>query len=106
MTRQRVEYLSEEMHRLRPRGHEGWAKTECGPCLGCGQTFPPGHSVLVTCGRCLGYGHCYERVVDMKPSPAHDAYAAALAAEEQRLDVVEADVVADLWDAEPLEVPC
>lgn len=107
MTRQRVEHLSEEAHARYRRGeHEGWVKVECGLCLGCGQVFPPGHDVLVTCGRCLGCGHCYERVLDMKPTPAHDAYAAALAAEERRLDVEEAELVEDLWDAEPIEPTC
>lgn len=36
----------------------------------------------------------------MMPTPEQ------LARWEQRLDVAEAEVVADLWDAEPLEVPC
>ena len=109
MTRQRVEYLSEEAHGRYPRGeHEGWARVPCARCGGDGRapTLANRVSVTVTCGRCLGCGHCYERVLDMKSAPAHDAYAAALAAEERRLDVEEAELVEDLWDAEPIEPTC
>ena len=104
-TRQRIEYLTLDAHERYERGpSEGWAQVPCDLCGGDGRTplNPHRPSVTVTCGRCLGHGHCYERTLDMHPAPAHDTYAYLVAA--SRAPLVSSDLTNDCGPSNLMKV--